>query len=257
MMELRSAVSALVLDPMGALFEEPSRLLLEESPPATALRPLLDAIGAGVHRPSEIASRAGQPATSLARPLARLAELELVARETPFGEPERSGKRSLYKLADPFLRLWFSVVGPRRSFFYTATPAARMRLFEERLPRLTELAWEELCRAAVPRMASRLGVEVGPARRYWRGSEPEWDVVASSSDERDLVLGEAKWMATDPSAEDVAALARELLLRGRPSSTESFLRVHHVLFLPRIPPGKKSHRGVHVVDAREVLRALG
>ena len=83
---------------MAPLHEEPNRLLLEETPSALALRPILDVIGAGAHRLSEIASRIGQPATSLARPLARLQELDLVLRETPFGDPVRGAKRALYKL---------------------------------------------------------------------------------------------------------------------------------------------------------------
>lgn len=99
---------------MGPLHDEPNRLLLEETPSAIALRPILDVIGAGAHRLSEIAGRIGQPATSLARPLARLQELEFVVREAPFGDPERGAKRALYKLADPFLSLWFSLIAPKR-----------------------------------------------------------------------------------------------------------------------------------------------
>lgn len=65
---------------------EPTRLLLEELPPAPELKSLLDAIGSGAHRVSEIAARTGKPATSLSRPLDRLLELELIARETPFAK---------------------------------------------------------------------------------------------------------------------------------------------------------------------------
>ena len=74
----KAAVDALVLDPAGPLHGEPDRLLLEETPPATALRPLLDTIGAGVHRVSEIAGRLGRPASSLSRPLASLIEMQFV-----------------------------------------------------------------------------------------------------------------------------------------------------------------------------------
>jgi len=108
----RDAVHELVLDPAGVLHEEPSRLLTEETPTAVALRPMLDAIGSGAHKLGEIAGRIGSPATSLGRAMTRLAELGLVIRQTPFGEPERSTKRALYRLGDPFLRLWFSLVAP-------------------------------------------------------------------------------------------------------------------------------------------------
>ena len=66
--DLDAAVDSLVLDPSGPLHHEPERLLREEIPPATALRPLLDVIGSGSHRLSEIAGGLGRATTSLARP---------------------------------------------------------------------------------------------------------------------------------------------------------------------------------------------
>ena len=73
--DLGAAVDALVLDPAGPLHHEPDRLLQAETPPATALRPILDVIGNGAHRVSEIAGRLGRPASSLAGPLAALVEM--------------------------------------------------------------------------------------------------------------------------------------------------------------------------------------
>ena len=178
--ELRPAVDALVLDPMGPLHDEPSRLLLEEVPPAIALRPILDVIGAGAHRLSEIAGRVAQPATSLSRPLMRLQELDLVLRETPFGEPQRTSKRSLYKLADPFLALWFALVAPKRSALAQLPRAGRLHLFDAVYPRLLASTWESLCRKAVPHLSDQLGAPHGPAGRHWWGDSNEWDVVAES-----------------------------------------------------------------------------
>ena len=95
---LDRAVDHLVLNPLGPLHEEPERLLLEELPPAVALRPILDAIGLGAHRVSEIAARIGGPATSLSRPLQRLMELGLIQREIPFRRP--FGFRKTFALQD-------------------------------------------------------------------------------------------------------------------------------------------------------------
>jgi hypothetical protein len=100
--DLDAAVDRLVLDPLGPLHREPDRMLAEELPPAIGLRPLLDAIGAGAHRISEVAGRLAQPATSLGRPLGRLMQMGLLRREQPFDDPERSGKRTLYRIDDPF-----------------------------------------------------------------------------------------------------------------------------------------------------------
>ncbi len=114
-------VDRLALDPLGPLHREPDRLLLEELPPAVETRPVLDAIGAGAHRVSEIAGRLGRPATSMARPLERLVAMALVRREVPFGEFAKTSRRSLYKIDDPFIRLWFRVVAPHRGLL--AAPA--------------------------------------------------------------------------------------------------------------------------------------
>jgi len=102
--DLEAAVDAPVLTPGGPLHEEPERLLRDEIPSAMALRPLLDIVGGGAHRVSEIAGRLGKPASSFSGPLAILSELRYLRRDVPFGTPPRSGKRSLYRIADPFLR---------------------------------------------------------------------------------------------------------------------------------------------------------
>jgi hypothetical protein len=252
--DTEAAVDAQVLDPRGPLHDEPARLLLEETPSAVALRPLLDAIGAGAHRPSEIAGRVGQPATTLARPLARLQELDLVTRETPFGEPERSGKRSLYKLSDPFLRLWFSIVAPRRSWLLQATPAARRRLLADRFAHLVSITWEGLCRRAIPRLGPRLGLDFGPAQRFWHGQGPEWDAVATVDDA--LLLGETKWLARDPTAAEIAALVDGLVAKGVPPVGRKAV-VHHAVFVPTLPKGaRRTHGNVHLVDAAAVLSVL-
>lgn len=256
---MRDAVDALVLDPRGPLHDEPARLLIEETPPAVALRPLLDAIGAGAHRVSEIGGRIGQAATSLARPLARLQELDLVVRETPFGEPERSGKRALYRLADPFLRLWFTLVARRRSLLLQAPRRTRLALLAAAAPALRATAWETLCRNAVPSLAPRLGgVAYGPARRYWRGTGPEWDLVAESLDGRTLLVGEAKWTDRDPTATALADAARRLIAKGIPPvPRRSDARVRYAIFVPRRPrPTRSQIRDVHVVDATDLLAVL-
>ncbi|HEY3354164.1 MAG TPA: ATP-binding protein [Polyangia bacterium] len=190
-------VERLVLDPLGPLHREPDLLLLEEVPPATEVRPLLDAIGAGAHRVSEIGARVGRPATSLSRPLERLVAMGLVRRETPFGEPERGTRRSLYQISDPFFRLWFRVVAPHRALLSTASAAVRAELLGRYWPALCATAWEDLCRARLgdARAASvlaRLG-PWGAARRWWHGQQVEWDLVAESVDGRRLLLGEVRW----------------------------------------------------------------
>lgn len=238
--EVAAQVEQLVLDPLGPLHREPDRLLLEELPPAVETRPVLDAIGTGAHRVSEIAARLGRAATSMARPLERLVAMGLVRREVPFGESERKSRRSLYQIDDPFFRLWFRVVAPHRAALAAGSRPARLELLKRFWPGLAAQAWEELCRRRLPLLpgTTRLG-EIGPwgpASRWWRGNEPEWDVVSRSRNGATLLLGEAKWSPRPLRIGDLERAAAELSARPapRPVSPPGDAGVVRVLFVPAL-----------------------
>ena len=255
--DLDTAVDSLVLDPAGPLHAEPDRLLMEEIPPATALRPLLDTIGAGAHRVSEIGGRLGRPASSLSKPLASLVEMGFVRRETPFGSSPKSGKRSLYRIDDPFMRLWFRVVAPHRAALAEAPRETRLQYWRRYRAGLEAHAWEELCRMAVPLLhradgpLARLG-PFEPGQRYWRGNAPELDIVARSVDGRRLLVGEAKWSWRGVSAAgwEAGRRAGAGLLPGAADCD-----VVHVLFVPDAT-GVETDTGVAIVDAKTVMTVL-
>jgi DNA-binding MarR family transcriptional regulator len=243
---LSRRLDRLVLDPLGALHREPDRLIVEELPPATEVRALLDAIGSGAHKVSEIAGRIGRPATSLGRPLKRLQSMGLVRREVPFGEDERSSKRSLYRIADPFTRLWFRVVAPHRALLATATQAGRLGLLGKLWPQLLGEGWEDLCRLLVPRLdpGTPLGAigPWGPASRWWRGGDPEWDLVSRSLDGRRLLVGEAK-----VSVRSVPAAMKALTAHPLPPGLPDGVEIVRAMFVAKAASG----RGV--VTASELL----
>jgi uncharacterized protein len=231
----------LVLDPLGPLHDEPERLLLEETPSALEVRPLLDALGGGAHRLSEIAGRLGRPATAMSRPLERLLSLGLARREVPFGENERTGKRTLYQIDDPFVRLWFRVVAPHRAQLRSGTPRSRRLRLEASWEALVAAAWEDLCREQIPRLEGPSPLAAlgpwGPAARWWYRNEPEWDLVAESIDGERLLLGEAKCPLEPLTARDLTRLRQELATRPAPPLPDRF-RHHQVvraLFLPDAP----------------------
>jgi AAA+ ATPase superfamily predicted ATPase len=247
----RDCVDALVLDPGGLLHDDVARQLLEESPPATDLRATLDVIGGGAHRVSEIAGRMGRPATALGRPLERLQGLELIARETPFGTPERDTKRSLYRLTDPFFRLWFRCVSPHRGFLLQATAAERRELLAHHWPALRAEAFEQLCRMLLPGL--RGGRGWGVAQRWWQGSEPELDVVAASRDGDALLVGEvralAKALNEQTARKEVQGLLARPVHKGLPRK-----ELERVLFVPRIEKGcPRRIDGVWLVEMNDLV----
>ena len=253
--DLDAAVDTLVLDPVGPLHDEPDRLLRAETPPAITLRPLLDVIRAGAHRASEIGGRLGRPVSSLARPLATLVAMNLVRRETPFGSDPKSGKRSLYRIDDPFLRLWFRVVASRRAMFAEASKETRLAQWHRFRPNLEAMAWEELCRMSVP-LLHRTDNALAPhgpwlpAQRYWHGNDPEFDVVASSVDGQRLLVGEVKWTARGSNIRARPLRGTEVL----PGASDC--EIVNVLFVPASADCSGASSNMIVLDARAVLSTL-
>jgi len=200
---LEEAIRELVLHRNGVLHEEPMGLLLDEMRSAVQPYSLLSVIGQGCHRLSEIAGRLGKPATSLLRPLAQLVDLGYVRRETPFGENERSTRRTLYKIGDPFLLFHFRFVQPNKSQLEVGGVRAVAARVRKQLSLHVSAIWEELARASVP-FSGIGGYEWGPARRWWGtgndGRPMEVDVVAESLDGRAILVGEAKWNDVNPGA---------------------------------------------------------
>ena len=177
-------------------------------------------------------------------------------REVPFGSSPASGKRSLYGIDDPFLRLWFAVVAPHRAALAEAPRDTRLRYWTRLRPGLEAYAWEELCRMAVPVLhrsdtpLARLG-PWEPARRYWRGNAPEFDIVARSVDGRRLLVGEAKWSARSGAVSRTGPRPGAEALPGAAG-----LEVVSALFVPEASVKTDASTGVHLVDAGDVIAAL-
>ncbi|MDE0623028.1 MAG: hypothetical protein OXH83_15300, partial [Bryobacterales bacterium] len=254
--DLDGAVDALVLDPCGPLHHEPEHLLYEETPPATSLRPLLDVVGSGARRLGEIAGRLDRPATSLARPIAALMEMGFICRELPFGSDPHSGKRSLYRIGDPFLRMWFRVVAPHRAALTASPPESRLRYWHRYKRDLEAVAWQELCSAAVPRLHESDHPIAGfgpfePAQRFWHGSAHERDVVARSVDGSRLLVGEARRsLDSQNAARLLAGLANAALPGARDCD------IIPVLFAPQANDLPRQNELGFVVDAESVFSAL-
>lgn len=209
------AFNALALDPLGVLHDEPQRLLFDELDDAARASSVLGLVAGGATRASEIASRVGVPVTTLARPLARLLDLGLVAREVPWGESARDTKRSLYRVADPFLRSWFRFVEPNRSRLERGDFDFVQRGVAARWPQHLGEAWEELVRATLPGLKLE-GEKWASADRWWgRGLDGvplEFDVVAPSvSDSKRVLVGEVKLKLTDREVDrELAGLAAKI-----------------------------------------------
>lgn len=184
---LKDAVWDHILSDTGVLYEEPARLLRDDMKDIVKAESILTAIGSGASRLSEIAARLGEPATNLSRPLAKLIDLGYLERDIPFGEPEKNCKKSRYRMADPFIFLYYKVVVPNRSFIALKRDVPVLKAFASAFPDLVGYWWKHLCRDAVSGNEID-GIRFGEARSW-----EELDVVAESLDHKVLLIGICKW----------------------------------------------------------------
>lgn len=191
--------------------------------------------------------------------MTRLVELGLVRREIPFGESEKTGRRAIYRINDPFFSFWFRVVAPHRAALAGSTAVARREMWTRLRDSLFSAAWETLCRSAASRLEGVHEVSVHapwlPARRWWRGNAPEWDVVTTAADRSIALLGEVKWSCEPFEDDELEKLAHDVL--GRIPPPDLPREAIRVIFVPASTSGRAQTRsGVRVVDAGAVMRSL-
>lgn len=192
-----------VLSSQGILYEEPQRLFNDDVNDIVKISTIMSIIGKGATRLKEIASRCEEAATNLSRPIGKLVDLGYIERDIPFGESLKSTKRSLYRIADPFLSFHFRFVAPMRSFIELERYVPVDAVLKEQMPGHIGGWWEKICRDAVTGNLVD-GIMYGEARRWWgsviidgKPQDVELDVVAESMDKKTILIGECKWTTSE------------------------------------------------------------
>lgn len=245
------ALCELVLDPLGPLHHEPTRILQDDVSDVARPASILALVGQGCHRVSEIAARLGIRATDLARPLALLLELGMLVRELPFGESARSSKRTIYRIHDPLLRTWYRFVEPNRSRLGAGLLDEVADEVLTAWPDHVGPHWELLARESVPR-AEIAGRRWNPAGRWWggAGSVGEIDIIAESVDGRRVLVGEAKRTC---SASQATKLLDDLQRKAKTCPAVAGRPTDAVVFMMR---KKGKITDPRVLDARAVVSVL-
>lgn len=189
---------------------------------------IMSFIGSGANRLSEIAARCNEPATNLSRPLKKLIDLGFLEKEVPFGVDEKNSKKSLYKIADPFLAFYYQFVVPNRSFIELDRRMPIEAHLKTRFPIFVGMRWKTICRNAITGNVID-GVLYGHASRWWgsvlnedrKPEQIEIDVVSESLDKKYLLVGECKWTALENARQLLSELTRKARLLP--------FAIHHIL----------------------------
>ena len=227
-----------ILSGSGTLYEEPIKLFQDDVKDIVKTSTIMSYIGTGANRLSEIAARCNEPATNLSRPLKKLIDLGFLEKDVPFGIDEKNAKKSLYKIADPFMAFYYQFVVPNRSFIELGRRLPIEQALTAHFSKYVSMQWEKLCRDAVTGNLVK-GIVYGKAKRWWgsalnedkKPEQVEFDVMTESLDKRFLLVGECKWTAK----ENGKLLTAELL---RKANLLPFAKNHTIvpmLFLRNAP----------------------
>ena len=227
-----------ILSINGNFYEEPIKLFQDDVKEIVKTSTIMSYIGSGANRLSEIAARCNEPATNLSRPLKKLIDLGFLEKDVPFGIDEKNAKKSLYKIADPFMAFYYQFVVPNRSFIEIGRRLPLEQALAAHFSEYVSMYWEKLCRDAVTGNMVN-GIVYGKAKRWWgpvlnekkETEQIEIDVMAESLDKKYLLVGECKWT----NQENGKQLTAELLRKANLLPFAKNYKILPVLFLKNAP----------------------
>ena len=184
---LLNAVTRTVLDPNGALFNEPRTVIASELREPAMYFSILSSLAVKPALATEIATDLRLESRELSPYLQTLESLQLVSRYEPIGGKPRSRGASRWRCDDDFIRFWFRFVEPYQGELEAgADPGAFMR---RRV--MTEWMRQEH-RDLAPVVGSWWGSALHPLRRAKERFSEEIDVVVVDGT-KVVAVAEAKW----------------------------------------------------------------
>ncbi len=185
------------LNPTSAIYEEPQNLLKQEVREPAIYNAIIAAIASGYSKMSEISTKVGEDTSVCATYIKNLVSLEIVKKETPFGED--STRKTIYSIADNMFRFWYRFVPENISIISRGA----MELAYSRIkPELSDYmggVFEEICKQYLWSLllSGKCAIDFTDIGRWW-GTNPqnrqqvEIDIMGTA-DKNTALFGECKW----------------------------------------------------------------
>jgi AAA+ ATPase superfamily predicted ATPase len=183
--DTRDALYRLMGRPGAPLYEEPIQTLREELREPATYQAILAAIAQGYTTPTRISQYTGIPLPHTSKYLSVLEVLGFIERDTPLFK-----KRGRYRIVDPPLRSYYSLLWPLRSLAELEEYDALISEVEKRLPEYVAPTWEDLARRYLLKRWASKGYTLA-GRLEHKGLEI--DAAVLNPREKKAIVGEAKW----------------------------------------------------------------
>lgn len=200
-LDVRGSVDEALLenlfDRSSYLYEEPSNLIKQELREPAIYNAIIKAIAGGASRLNDITLKVGEVNSVVSKYLKTLIDLGIVKKETPV--TEKSGKRTIYLLADHFFRFWYRFVPINASAIDSGRIAKTYtHSVKQYLPDYMGLIFEKMCRDYLLYYADELPIELSEIGQWW-GTDPkkkkqiQIDIVGTPVEGRDYIIGSCKY----------------------------------------------------------------
>ncbi len=198
--DLKTNIQALFLSDRSTLRGEEEVLLsdvLRRNDPD--YRTVLASVAQGHRELADIATAANLPSDRTAAVLDQLIEMHLVERRIRASVPpdqHKQARYARYALADSFLQFHYRFVEPNRTLLAQENYAAVLTQITEQLRSFVGATFEQLCRdwAVAAGRAGGLPLVPDYVSSDWQTQQHQADVVAVNWRERQVLVGEVKWV---------------------------------------------------------------
>lgn len=209
--DVDEALKENLFNPSGYLFEETENLLKQELREPAIYNSVIVAVAGGASHVNEIATKVGIESPVCAKYLKVLLDLGILTKETPI--TEKTGKKTIYAIGDPFFRFWYRFVPPNMSSI-AAGKIDRIydAVIRKYYPDYMGLIFEQMCRQYLFRYAENLPILLSDIGQWWgtdakAKKEVQIDIVGTPAEGNDYLIGSCKYRST-PIGTDELMLIR-------------------------------------------------
>ncbi|MCL2032577.1 MAG: ATP-binding protein [Methanomassiliicoccaceae archaeon] len=182
----------------GFLYEEPHNLLKQELREPAVYNAIIAAIANGATKLSVIAGKVGEKDSKVATYIKNLIDLGILSREV--STLARNDRNGIYTVKDSMYRFWYRFVPKAVTLIECEFGDIYTTKVEPFIPDFMGPAFEDICKQYLLRLG-RVNKAPFPFDRigkWWGGNpvtkkETEIDIVATSTTENDIIIGECKW----------------------------------------------------------------
>ena len=115
-------IRRIFLEKDSPLFGEPPMLFLDELREPEFYNSILFALAKGSQRINEIVAETGESSTKVNKYLLTLLQMQIVGRDIPFGEENKSSRKGVYTISSKALAFWFHFVLPNKTAIAKGKP---------------------------------------------------------------------------------------------------------------------------------------